>query len=766
MVGKRGSAIEQVESFEIPEDRGMERPISSSECVYNTQEVNGKTEVIESCKSNEYTSGSVQVPKWSVPYQVQLISNKKGESDEKLRELMTKDQFSNLELWQMRHLCSGAFIHEDWVLTAAHCLVKGIPPDGYGIRFAVDSISENLDDYIPVEKYFIRDDYVGGPLENDIMLMKLAKGNEPRTFPKFYSPISSNKMTPWQSFLSKDGRRLVTIPPYDIKASYFTVWNSKTGDKIYEQTRRDDVDRYLQLDNESGLVFGVDEIGAWIFNIASDRRIRRISGTDKSYRIFWLKNANKFATYSRFGEFRILDVGTLNVLDRFSLRDISPPLNEQSISGISYLRPGHYVFYTDRGDPLFFDRSANTVIKIDPGLQNIISPDGSHMVRHIENRIDLIQTMTGQVVKSIPLSDGGHNMWRGDDGQHFILEESGKNTRVFSIDAFEENISLKSRKFSIWQVSDNTVYAMSSKNEFTIFDLISGKKTGEVKIPENYRAANWHVFDRGHKLIMWLPEGRSIVWNLRNDKKLFELNHSLPVTNVKISPDEKYILSYSEYGPVDIWSAVDGKAVTRLFHRGAQDVIYNPDQDMVITWGARGLAKSWVVGPVMSNGSSGSRAKQLAEFDIKPNSMAFDLFAEVAKIKFATSEPADGTTLFAYGWGKTREVATHEPVSVLRGISFPKISDQECRRIFDDRRLEFGADEMCAFDSVRHTCKGDSGGPIVSGHTLVGITSWGDQCKDGGGPSVMVNVAHFQDWIVDTVCQNSAADRKPEFCAR
>ena len=58
---------------------------------------------------------------------------------------------------------------------------------------------------------------------------------------------------------------------------------------------------------------------------------------------------------------------------------------------------------------------------------------------------------------------------------------------------------------------------------------------------------------------------------------------------------------------------------------------------------------------------------------------------------------------------------------------------------------------MCAGgNGGADTCKGDSGGPLFgtdpdSGElVLVGITSWGRECGDGG---VYTRVAKFQDWL-------------------
>ena len=43
--------------------------------------------------------------------------------------------------------------------------------------------------------------------------------------------------------------------------------------------------------------------------------------------------------------------------------------------------------------------------------------------------------------------------------------------------------------------------------------------------------------------------------------------------------------------------------------------------------------------------------------------------------------------------------------------------------------------------------QGDSGGPMVCGNTLVGVTSWGEGGCGAGKPAVYSRVTYFRDWI-------------------
>ncbi|XP_049964338.1 trypsin delta-like [Schistocerca serialis cubense] len=57
---------------------------------------------------------------------------------------------------------------------------------------------------------------------------------------------------------------------------------------------------------------------------------------------------------------------------------------------------------------------------------------------------------------------------------------------------------------------------------------------------------------------------------------------------------------------------------------------------------------------------------------------------------------------------------------------------------------------LCAGETGKSVCYGDSGSPLVSGSTQVGIVSWGSgDCEFGG--SVYVNVVNLRSWITRDV---------------
>lgn len=134
-------------------------------------------------------------------------------------------------------------------------------------------------------------------------------------------------------------------------------------------------------------------------------------------------------------------------------------------------------------------------------------------------------------------------------------------------------------------------------------------------------------------------------------------------------------------------------------------------------------------------------------------------------IALPTSKPTAGSTGRITGWGSTwmfDEYGT--PVNyygtplyptVLQGTDISVQSDSVCQEELPDGSWN-SVTMLCATtpDFMRDTCYGDSGGPLatrVRGRwELSGITSWGVGCA-WLSSGVYANVAHYRDWIEDTV---------------
>ena len=125
-----------------------------------------------------------------------------------------------------------------------------------------------------------------------------------------------------------------------------------------------------------------------------------------------------------------------------------------------------------------------------------------------------------------------------------------------------------------------------------------------------------------------------------------------------------------------------------------------------------------------------------------------------------------GKACFASGWGQTEDPLTLP--DILQEVSVNIMSHGYCgdHMLFAwDINHVIEGREFCAgipdengdglTDGGKDSCKGDSGGPLTcvfdDQPVLTGITSWGHDCAAEGNPGIYVDVAHYVDWIEETM---------------
>lgn len=108
-------------------------------------------------------------------------------------------------------------------------------------------------------------------------------------------------------------------------------------------------------------------------------------------------------------------------------------------------------------------------------------------------------------------------------------------------------------------------------------------------------------------------------------------------------------------------------------------------------------------------------------------------------------EPEVRSIMTVAGWGLTME-DNEKPAK--RDVSIQLWDTKDCNRIFhvDERHL-------CAAETGKNSCNGDSGGPLMYEFdkrrmVLEGLVSYGVQdCKDNNYPGVYTRVRHFYNWL-------------------
>jgi trypsin len=105
-----------------------------------------------------------------------------------------------------------------------------------------------------------------------------------------------------------------------------------------------------------------------------------------------------------------------------------------------------------------------------------------------------------------------------------------------------------------------------------------------------------------------------------------------------------------------------------------------------------------------------------------------------------------GVTVVATGWGQTSHPGT--PSLNLRFVVLTTLTNADCRSRFGAANAALIFDNtMCTFTRAgQGICMGDSGGPLATGNTLVGVISWAVPCGVGF-PDVYARISSHRSWI-------------------
>ena len=78
--------------------------------------------------------GGKPIPAGATPWQAEIFMPE---------TLLANPPKVNAPVWARKHVCAGALIAADWVLTAAHCLSQKNAMEGYRIRLGAEDISDD-----------------------------------------------------------------------------------------------------------------------------------------------------------------------------------------------------------------------------------------------------------------------------------------------------------------------------------------------------------------------------------------------------------------------------------------------------------------------------------------------------------------------------------------------------------------------------------------------------------------------------------------------
>lgn len=126
----------------------------------------------------------------------------------------------------------------------------------------------------------------------------------------------------------------------------------------------------------------------------------------------------------------------------------------------------------------------------------------------------------------------------------------------------------------------------------------------------------------------------------------------------------------------------------------------------------------------------------------------------LAPLNFDAANPANGGVVKTIGFGRVSENGAQS--SVLREVSLNVVVQASCQQALSNDVVD-AATMICAYADGRDSCKGDSGGPLLSSDgRVVGIVSWGIGCAQQNSPGVYARVSAALTFINAGICQLSS----------